>query len=300
MSTFDPDLFAGIVPFVATADVRSFRAAAKQLGVTPSAVSKSISRLEAELGVKLLSRTSRTVTVTPEGDAFLRRCREAVDQVRAAREVATQAVRAPRGLLRVSLPLPLGRLVVMPALPRLLTRHPGLSIEAVMTDRIVRLLEENVDVVVRIGAIKDSQSVVRRLRPARSLTVASPAYLARHGTPVRPEDLVGHNCLKYLSASGTPREWTFTVGSREITVSTPGNLVADYGEAIVEAAVAGLGVVQAMEFMVAHHLASGALIELLRGHEPPAMPVVALSAPGRHKAPKVRAFVDFMVELIGG
>jgi DNA-binding transcriptional LysR family regulator len=299
MSAFDPDLFTGVVPFVATADVRSFRGAAKQLGVTPSAVSKAISRLESELGVKLLSRTSRSVTLTPEGDAFLRRCRDAVEQVRAAREGATQALRAPRGLLRISLPLPLGDLVVMPALPRLLARHPGLSIEAVMTDRFVRLLEENVDVAVRIGAVKDGQAVVRHLRPARSVTVAAPAYLARHGTPTRPEELATHNCLKFLSANGTPLEWTFSSGSSKVTVPTRGNLVADYGEALVKAAVAGLGVVQALDLMVAPRLASGELVEIVRGYEPPDLPVSALSAPGRHKSPKIRAFVDFMVELIG-
>ena len=300
MSVLDPELFVGVVPFVATAEARSFRGAARQLGVTPSAVSKAISRLEAQLGVRLLQRTSRSVKLTVEGDAFLSRCRDAVDQVRAAREVATAAHRAPRGLLRVSMPLPLGRVVVMPALHRLLTRHPGLAVEAVMTDRFVQLLDENVDVVVRIGTARDSRAVVRKLRTARWVTAAAPAYLARNGTPEAPADLGRHNCLKFLRPEGTPREWVFaTRAGKEIVAPTSGNLVADYGEALVEAAVAGLGMVQALDFMVSGALSKGQLVEVLHDDAAPGLAIAVLAAPGRHKAPKVRAFIDFMVELLG-
>lgn len=307
MSTLEMDLFAGVIPFVAIAEARSFRAAAQQLGVTPSALSKAMTKLEADLGILLLHRTSRSVTLTSEGEAFLRQCREAVDRVRAARELAAQAQRAPRGLLRVSLPTTLGRLVVMPALPRLLAPYPALSVQAVLTDRFVQLTGENVDVAVRIGAIQDSRAIGRRLRTTRWVTAASPAYLARRGTPGSPADLAQHNCLKFVLPSGLVHEWEFVhsvsghAGKAEkgTTVATQGNLVADNGEALVEAAIAGLGLVQAHDFMVASELARGQLVEVLQEHAAPGPHITALAAPGRSSTPKVRAFMDFIRELLG-
>lgn len=309
MSTLEMDLFAGVVPFVAIAEARSFRAAAQQLGVTPSALSKAMAKLEADLGLLLLHRTSRSVTLTTEGEAFLRQCREAVDRVRAARELASQAQRAPRGLLRVSLPTTLGRLVIMPALPRLLALYPALSVQAVLTDRFVQLTGENVDVAVRIGEIQDSRAVGRRLRTTRWVTAASPAYLARRGTPRSPADLVQHNCLKFVLPNGLLHEWEFVdqagghagkrTGEKAATVAAQGNLVADNGEALVEAAIAGLGLVQAQDFMVASELARGQLVEVLLEHAAPGRHITVLAAPGRSSTPKVRAFMDFTIDLLG-
>lgn len=292
------DLFAGILPFVHTAESNSFRAAARELGVTPSAVSKAIAKLEGDLGVRLLRRTSRSVTLTAEGDAFLGRCRDGVDQVRAAREAAMNAQHAPRGLLRVSLPLPLARLVVMPALPRLLGRHPALSVQAIVTDRHVDLVKERIDVAVRMGAPATSSLVARKLAHTRWSTVASPAYLARRPAPRTPHDLREHNCLKFVATSGRPVEWVFRASARTSSepVRTAGNVLADYGEALVQAAVAGLGIVQAIDFMVQRELEHGELVEVLASHAAAGPSVHALTTSARRMPAKVRTFIDFMSE----
>jgi len=288
------DLFAGIVPFVATAEARSFGRAARELGVTPSALSKAIAKLEADVGVRLLDRTSRSVSLTAEGAAFLERCRAAVDQVSAARDVAAEAQSAPRGLLRVSLPVALGAGVIVPAMAPLLARHPGLSVEAELTDRYVDLARERVDAAVRIGKLRPSRAAVRKLRALRWVTAGSPAYLARRGTPATPRDLARHDCLRFELATGTLRAWEF-LGGR---VPTGGRLVADNGEALVEAAIAGAGLVQAHDYMVAAAVARGQLVEVLARHAAPGPAVSLLLAPGRRGSPKVRAFADLVIGLL--
>src|SRR6187551_163211 len=175
------DLFSGVVPFVTTAEALSFGAAARKLGLTPSAVSKAITRLEAKLGVRLLNRTSRSVSLTDEGHTFLRASQEAVAHLRAAGAHVGLGAREPRGTLLVSLPLMLGKLVILPALHRFSERHPALVVRATLTDRFVSLSDENLDAVVRVGALPNSRSTVRKLRPVRWVTVASPVYLARRG-----------------------------------------------------------------------------------------------------------------------
>ncbi len=293
------DLFVGVTPFVATADALSFRRAAQKLGVTASAVSKAVAKLEADLGAVLLQRTSRRVTLTAEGEAFLARCREAMDQVRAGRELILQAQRAPHGILRVSLPLALGRQVIVPALPRLLGRYPGLTIHASLTDRQVRLGEEGFDATVRLGAPGGStRPVMRRLGQVRWVTVAAPSYLGRHGTPSAPRELARHNCLAFELPSGLPADFMFSVGGKAIAVRPVGSLVADHGEALVEAAAAGLGILQAHDYMVTSYLQSGRLVEVLHEHAAPGPPIMVLCAPGRVRAPTVRAFLSFMTELL--
>jgi DNA-binding transcriptional LysR family regulator len=171
MKSSDVDLFAGVVPFVTTAELRSFRAAARSLGLTPSAVSKAITRLEAKLGVRLLNRTSRSVSLTDEGQAFLAACQEAVSGVRAAEERVAVAARSTRGRLSLSLPLILGKVVILPALKRLSDRHPALVVDASLTDRFVSLTEENLEAVVRVGAVENERLVMRRLRSVAWVTV---------------------------------------------------------------------------------------------------------------------------------
>src|SRR4051812_11032083 len=203
------DLFSGVVPFVTAAEAQSFRVAARKLGLTPSAVSKAITRLEARLGLRLLQRSSRKVSLTEEGEAFLRGCQEAVLSVRSAEERVLQVQRAPRGRLTVSLPLLLGKLVVLPALRRFCERYPELSVHASLTDRVVSLADENVDAVVRVGSLSDSRASARKLRDVRWVTVAAPTYLARHGIPRTPDELALHNCLKFVLPNGTVQEWEF-------------------------------------------------------------------------------------------
>lgn len=294
-------LFAGVMPFVATAEARSLTGAARRLGVTPSAVSKAIARLEAELGARLLNRTARTVTLTDEGTLFYRECRSAVAGVSSARAALADAQGSPRGMLRVSLPVALGELVIMPALGRLLGRFPGLSLEALLTDRLVDLTAENVDVVVRIGRAMPSGLARRRLPSVRWVTVASPAYLARRRAPVVPQDLAEHNCLQFILPKGVPQPWSLrSQAAPSAPVTTRGNLSSDHPGGLVQAALAGLGLLQVHRYIVAHALREGRLVEVLEDHAPPALPANLLFPTARARSPKVRAFVDAVSELLTG
>jgi len=292
------DLFAGVIPFVHAAELRSFRRAAERLGVTPAAISKAVMALEERLGTKLLARTSRSVVLTPEGATFLARSREAVAALHAARDSVADARRQPRGEVSVTLPFILAR-PVMREISTLAARHPQLSFRVSATDRLVRLADEGVDVAVRIGELDDSTLVSRPLRATRWVTVASPGYLARRGTPREPADLAGHDCLRFLATSGRPRDFTFREGrdgraSRSHRVS--GRLVIDHGEHLLEAAAGGLGICQVLDFMVGDLVASGRLAEVLGPFAAPGPPVHALALPERARSANVRALFAFLVE----
>ncbi|HKO51232.1 MAG TPA: LysR family transcriptional regulator [Polyangiaceae bacterium] len=299
MKDSSPDLFSGVVPFVTAAEAKSFREAARKLGLTPSAVSKAITRLEARLGLRLLNRSSRSVSLTEEGEAFLRGCQEAVASVRTAEELVLQAQRAPRGRLTVSLPLLLGKLVVLPALKRFCDRYPMLSVYASLTDRVLSLADENVDAVVRVGALPDGRLSARKLRDVSWVTVAAPSYLARRGTPRTPAELALHNCLKFVLPGGTVQEWVFGTRGLELgAITTRGSLFCDHGEALIEAACAGLGVFQAHDYSVREPLAAGRLVEVLPDFTTPGPPISLLVASGRRASPKIRAFLEFMLQTL--
>lgn len=290
------DAFSGVLPFVAVAEERSFRRAAARLGVTTAAVSKAVARLEEELGAVLLQRTSRSVSLTPEGEAFLAHGRLAVREAQAAREVVQQAQRAPQGELKVTLPFVLASTVVR-ALPELAARHPRLAFRLSITDRTVALADEGIDVAVRIGRLADSSLVARALRTPRWVTCASPAYIARSGTPARPEDLGAHACIKFVTPRGALREWTFAGDAR--APEGGGVMVVDQGTLLVEAARAGLGVCQVFDFMVDDDVRAGRLVEVLAPYAVASEPIHALTLPRRASSPKVRAFLDFLVDRLG-
>jgi DNA-binding transcriptional LysR family regulator len=292
------ELFTGVLPFVVTAELRSFRGAARQLGVSAPAVSKAVSKLEAELGVRLLQRSSRSVTLTSEGEIFLARCRTAVGEVQTARELVSRSQREPRGLVRLSLPDTLGDQIVA-ALGSLLLAHPGLEVQATITNRFVQLIEEHVDVVVRLGGLTDSSYVGRRLRTVRLATAASPTYLKRCGIPKKPEDVLEHNCLGFVLDSGRARKWTFRRARKTMELGVAGNLTSDHGALLLSAALAGLGLIQAPHIMIARELEQGTLIEVLRKHAAPGPPLAVLCAPGLQHTAKVRAVMTLIVELLG-
>ncbi|WPB82082.1 LysR family transcriptional regulator [Archangium violaceum] len=291
------DLFAGILPFVHVAQERSFRRAAERLGVSTAAVSKAVQKLEADLGVRLLERTSRQVALTSEGEAFLERAREAVAQVHAARELVAQAQRAPRGPLTVTLPYILGPLL-LPRLARLQARHPGLTLHVRLGDRLSRLVDEQIDVALRIGALEDSSLVGQLLLRTRWVTLAAPAYLARHGTPQHPDALVDHQCLKFILPRGMAREWVFRrePGGSAETVRTGGTIDVDHGPALLDLAAAGAGLCQVLDFMLDERVRDGRLVEVLADHAAEGPPVHALCVPGRQSVPRVRALLQLLVE----
>lgn len=289
------DLFAGILPFVEAARARSLRRAADKLGVSPAAVSKAIRRLEDDLGVQLLNRTTRRVNLSPEGALFLARCEEAIAQLRAGRQQLEMSRHDPAGELTVSASFILGPLLVA-RLPRFLGRYPKLELHLRLSDQYSELIDEGVDVALRVGELEDSALVSRRLLESRWVTVAAPAYLARAGTPAQPEALLAHNCLRFRSPRGQLVDWRFA-GGRGLAVA--GNLTLDQGELLLQAAAQGAGVFQALDFMVGEYLRDGRLVEVLAEYACPGPPVQAVYLQGQRASPRVRALVDFLAEVLG-
>jgi DNA-binding transcriptional LysR family regulator len=287
-----------VLPFAKVVEAQSFRRAGERLGISTAAVSKAVRRLEERLGVRLLTRTSRTVALTPEGARYFERCREAIATMQAARELMSQSRRGPSGELRVSLSFILASRVV-PALSRFSARYPKVTLKLSLSDRVTKLREEQVDVALRVGVRDDSTLIQKRLLKTRWVTLASPAFLARHGVPREPADLARFNCLRFVPPSGKPRDFSFRepVTGRELTLAVAGNLLIDQGEHLLQAAASGLGVAQVLDFMVTERLRNAELAEVLEAFSGEGPPVCAVSAPERSRTPNVRAFIGFLTEL---
>jgi LysR family transcriptional regulator for bpeEF and oprC len=292
------ELFAGVEPFFRVAEARSFSGAAERLGVSTAAVSKAVKRLEERVGVKLLARTSRSVSLTAEGELYLERCREAVGSMLAARAQLSQSRRQPSGELRVSASLLLGPLLV-PELPKLAARYPRLTLHLSLTDRVSRLIEENLDLALRVGARQSSSLVSRTLLTTRWVTVASPGYLARHGTPRTLSELTRLNCVRFVQPNGRARDFEFLEGARVRNLAVTGNLSLDHGWHLLDAARAGQGVAQVLDFMVRRAITSGALVELLPASSAPGPAVHAVMAPERSKSTNVRALLTLLKDVFG-
>jgi LysR family transcriptional regulator, regulator for bpeEF and oprC len=281
------DLFSGVIPFVAVAESGGFRKAAAQLGLTAAAISKSIAKLEEELGVTLVHRTSRTVSLTAEGQEYLTRCREAVSLMKGAREAVEGARSSPEGVVRVSASLILGAPVVH-ALAAVALRHPRLRFDLTLSDRVAKLAEEDIDIAVRVGEAHDQTLTSRLLASPAWSTVASPAYLARKRAPV--DDLTQHDVVAFSGPRGVLR--TFQLPDRKRLPEA--RMTVDHGERLVDAALAGLGIVQVLDFMAAQHLAAGRLVEVFPATPGPT--IRALCLPRRARAPRVRAVLDALVD----
>ena len=282
--------------FVKVVDGRSFTAAAKQLGLTPSGVSRLVARLESRLGVRLLNRTTRNVTLTESGGVFYDRCVKILADVDdAEREMAT-ARKAPRGRLRADAPTVLGEMILGPRLPPFLMTYPEVSLELTLRDHFIDPLAEGIDVVLRMTDVPEPGLVGRRLGGCRLIAAASPAYLERHGKPTVPGDLRRHSCLSYV-VSGRPMEWRFRGPRGPLTIGVTGRIHASSGRVLVDAAVAGLGIVYLFDPYVRQQIASGALEPVLAEHSLDPVPIYALYPQRNLVPPKVRVFVDYVVEL---
>jgi LysR family transcriptional regulator, regulator for bpeEF and oprC len=291
-----PDLFAGVLPFVRTAEERSFGRAAASLGVSTAAVSKAVRKLEDDLGVRLLDRSSRVVTLTREGEIFLERCRQAVLSVKGAREAMSDSRREPHGELRVTMPFILAPLVV-PHLPRLAAHYPRLSFRLHLSDRVARLADESYDVAIRMGPLPSSSLVARLLRKTRWVTVGAPSYLTRRPAPKSLAELAEHNGLRFVGPDGKPRGWSFREESREVTVHPRGNLLIDHGGTMLSAAESGMGLCQVLDFMVHDALRDGALVEVLSAFAAEGPSIHAVATSGRASSTNVRAFMRFLVDV---
>ncbi|MEJ5976276.1 LysR family transcriptional regulator [Novosphingobium sp. PS1R-30] len=288
------DRFEMLSAFVAVADQRGFAAAARTLEVSPPAITRAVAALERHLGVTLFQRSTRAVSLTEDGAAFLDRARRILIDLREAEQIVMGGRSTPRGQLYVTAPVMFGRLHVLPAINALLSRHEGLSARMMLLDRNVRIIEEGIDVAVRIGALTDSALRVVTIGAVRQVVVASPDYLSRHGEPAHPADLGDHRCI----AGSGPRlgsAWPF--GARgETLVEVVPRLIVNTVDATIAAAEAGVGLANLLSYQLQDAIAAGRLVEVLADHAPAPMPVSLLYESGRAAMPAVRAFIEAMRE----
>lgn len=284
--------------FVRVAERGSFAAAATDLGLTPSALSKLVTRIEDRLGVRLLTRTTRKLALTAEGELFVARSREILASIEAAEAEVTAASEQPRGHLRVSVGTAIAKQILGPALPVFLDRYRDITVELHVSDRQVDLVAEQIDVAIRSGALGDSTLVARKVAEATRVICASPGYLAQHGAPRVPADLLQHNCLTLPGPAWS--RWPFHTHEGINRLEVSGSFISDNADLLLDVAVAGLGIARLADFMVARAVQQGALVPLLTdSHVPETFPIHALTGPGRHRAPRIRAFVDFLAGQFG-
>jgi len=284
--------------FAKVAETKSFSAAAERLGISKSAVSKQITRLERSLNARLIHRTTRRLSLTEVGSVFYEHCARMLVEAEAAESVVSRLRAAPRGVLKLTTPAAYGHLQIAPAIPELLARYPEMAVQIAMNDRVVDLAEEGFDIAIRLTHDPPPNVVARKLTTVSWIACAAPAYLARHGAPRSPQDLRNRNCLfySYLESS---MEWRFRMPQGKTNVTVAGNFTANNSEALREAALAGHGIALLPSFVVAADLRENRLQKVLVDCEVEgavANDVYALYLPTRYVSPKVRAFVDFFVE----
>jgi len=284
--------------FSRVAERESFAHAADELDISRAAASGHVAALEKHLGVRLLNRTTRRVSLTAEGADYLRRCRRILDEVQDAEETLRGSRSKPQGLLRVDVPVAFGRYLLLPALPEFTRRYPDIELDIRLNDRMVDLVAERVDVALRVGPLQQSGLVARRVAQITVVTCASPAYLAERGEPRTPEDLREHRLLAVKPPSGGSPEWQFPAPW------TPRRLKLHYAmqfnaiEGPIISAAAGLGIVHTADLVVAEYVARGELKLILSDYVTPGAPVSLVYPSAGHQAPKVRVFSDFAADLL--
>lgn len=278
--------------FIAVADLGSFAEAARRMGRDTSVLSRRINALELKLGVRLLARTTRAVVLTEAGAQYHRRVQTILDELEAANREIGDIAATPRGLLRISAPLAFGRRWITPLLPAFVAAFPDIRVDVRFTDRHVDLVADGFDLAVRVGQLADSTYVTRRIGTYRTMLVAAPSYLAERGAPARPEELNDHACLSFTGLGTWPR-LPLTKGGKRIVVEMNGPIISDSAEILVDAAVAGSGIILAPDWHVIDHLRRGELVEVLPGWSAANDgPVNIILPPGRIIPAKSRAFIE--------
>ncbi|PWC34327.1 LysR family transcriptional regulator [Azospirillum sp. TSO35-2] len=283
--------------FVRVVEVNSFSKAADTLGLPRASVTTTIQNLEAQLGVRLLQRTTRKLSLTLDGAAYLEGATRILQDLEEVEASFTSARKTPRGRLRVDMPGSIGRLMIIPAIHEFHRAYPDIEIMIGMSDRPIDLIQEGVDCVLRVGDLQDSSLIARRVGAFRPVTCASPSYIAAHGVPETLEDLERHVAVNYFSRTGKVHELSFVRDGEEHEVKMAGTVSVNDADAYVTCGLEGLGIIQPARFMVLPHLRSGALVEFLTEWRPALMPISALYPQNRHLSPKVRVFVDWLAEL---
>ncbi|MBK7417046.1 MAG: LysR family transcriptional regulator [Dechloromonas sp.] len=290
------DRFQLMTVFVAVAEEESFAGGARRLSMSPPAVTRAIAMLETRLGIKLLTRTTRHVRATDAGLRYLDSARRILADAEEADEAAAGIHAAPRGHLAVTAPVLFGSMFVTPAIVGYLERYPDVTLNAVFLDRVVNLLEEGLDVGVRIGELPDSSMRAIPVGHVRRVVCAAPDYLACHGEPDEPQALAGHRLINASTVSPAS-EWRFGNASNGIAVKIQPRLTVTNNEAAIQAALRGFGITRLISYQVAAHLAAGRLKRILVAHEPAPLPIHVLHREGRQASAKVRSFVDFLVGI---
>jgi DNA-binding transcriptional LysR family regulator len=293
------DRLQAMTTFVTVAETGGFSAAARKLDVSPSVVSRIVTELEEHLGVRLLTRTTRIVRLTETGSAYFENCRRILGEIDEVEQAATGIHTAPRGLLTITAPVLFGAAYVTPLAVEYLQRYPEVELNCLFLDRIVHVIDEGIDVAVRIGALPDSSLQAIRVGAVRRVLCAAPAYLQRCGTPATLDDLAAHTTIATTGASASV-DWRFTVDGRPRSLRTQPRLTTTTNDASIAAAVAGFGIAQALSYQVAHHLRAGRLQLVLEAFEQPELPINVVHREGRHPTQKVRAFVDLAIDRLRG
>jgi LysR family transcriptional regulator, regulator for bpeEF and oprC len=286
--------------FARVVEMHSFGRAAESLSLPPSRVTRAVKELEAFLGVRLLQRTTRHISLTADGTLYYDHCRKLLAEIEAVESGFPGSAGRPRGRLRVDMTLSLARLVVLPSIKDFQSRFPDVELTLTVSDRTVELVQEGIDCVIRAGTPEDSPTLVaKRIGVFHWVTCASPEYLALHGTPKSLEDLADHHAVGYLS-SRTARtvEWHFVVNNESRSIRMRERLIVNDTDAYVASALEGLGVIRAGSYMVRQHLTSGRLRHVLADYPSPAVPLSVLYPKNRHLSPTVRAFVDWVGEVV--
>ncbi|MFI8383421.1 LysR substrate-binding domain-containing protein [Pseudomonas sp. NPDC079086] len=279
----------GLDEFVAVAECGQFTAAAERMSLSSSQVSRQIARLEERLQTRLFYRSTRRVALTEAGQTFLQHCQRLQD----AREEALRAVgdlgSEPKGLLRMTCAVAYGERFIVPLVTDFMVQHPQLRVDIELSNHTIDLLHDGLDLAIRLGRLQDSRLVATRLAPRQMYLCAAPAYLQRYGRPHSLSELARHNCL-----IGSSDLWSFQANGRDSSLRVQGNWRCNSGQAVLEAALRGIGLCQLPDYYVLEHLRSGALVSLLDNQQPPDTAVWALYPQQRHLSPKVRQLVEFL------
>lgn len=290
------DQFAAMATFVRVVEAGSLSGAARSSRSSLTSVSRQIAALEAHFGVQLLLRTTRRLSLTDDGRLLYDRAKSILGELKEVELALSSGQRQPSGRLRVSAPTLMGRLLIAPLLPEFLRRHPSVSVDLLLVDRAVDLIEEDVHVSLRVGRLPDLQLVVRKLGDLRMIVCASPSYLQRRGVPQTPGDLTRHDCLVFSDTPGAG-EWRFMEGgTTKCKIRVPARLWANSLDALVSAAKEGAGIARVPSWQVATEIEAGCLQRILTEHAYPPTPVHLLFQPSRLASPKTRMFVDYLVE----
>ncbi|RWR30592.1 LysR family transcriptional regulator [Sinirhodobacter populi] len=285
--------------FVRVVECASFTRAADTLGMPRSSVSAAIAELESRVGARLLNRTTRKVSATPDGAAFHERCLQVIADVEETENLFLNRQAQPVGKLRIDVPGRIGRLILAPALPEFLDRYPGVEIDLGVTDRAIDLIGEGVDCALRVGPLPDSGLIARGIGDLPLINVASPAYLARHGTPESPADLSGHLAVNYASpTTGRLEPWEWVENGTAQTMEMRGRVTVNSAEASIACCLAGLGLLQIPAYDVRRHLEAGELVEVLPRHRAAPLPMTLLYPHRQHLSRRLRVFADWLEDLL--